>query len=571
MDFSHAKALSFNKEVCEQIHWVDTPAFQFTRNEKNLICGHSESPVWHSVPLPQARFHIRAFFEARGYFSPKLYIENNILYLEAGPQSHIQQIHFIDAPENFFQIMRPRKWANKALTPQTLDELIEWTHFNLKFLGYPCSEIEAQASPESGHIFLTIRSGPRGFIQNIERDRIGGLNEGLWTRFEAIRVGDPYDLRKLSISSQRIIQDGIAQSSFFRASCKDTDTDTGIDLHHRLIAGRSRLIALGIGATTEEYPILRARWRSSRIGELGSSIEALSTLSLPIQQAKIQGELYALPKIPFLYWAPGFSIKREKERSYEFVSSQVESLFGFNTDFWNGRWSFSSGPSLNYIMTAIGYGPESDWFLTIDNYIQYMSHDFEYYLFSPRQGLQWQLQTKSQRKGFLAQASADRFEFNSTWLWNYNKFDPPLLVLGIRTQLATTRVAESSQDTSKVGLDFRHFLGGDANIRGFSRREIDAGGEGYFSTWYSGLELRLVRKLPANLEPFILADIAAKSRRSFSIDPGYFWSPGLGLRWSGLIGTFRGTYAYGVVKDAEAYDSGLRSHGQWFLSYGSEF
>jgi outer membrane translocation and assembly module TamA len=117
--------------------------------------------------------------------------------------------------------------------------------------------------------------------------------------------------------------------------------------------------------------------------------------------------------------------------------------------------------------------------------------------------------------------------------------------------------------------DYRTYLGGSSDLRGFSRQELPTDGEGGMSSFYLGVETRFSGVLPWNLEPLFLFDVGALGSKPVSLDMPIYWSPGFGMRFESPIGTFRGTLANGFVGSGVHDWSG--SHWQLYLSLGEEF
>jgi outer membrane translocation and assembly module TamA len=115
----------------------------------------------------------------------------------------------------------------------------------------------------------------------------------------------------------------------------------------------------------------------------------------------------------------------------------------------------------------------------------------------------------------------------------------------------------------------RFFLGGDENFRGFDRKELPGDRRGYFTVLYQGLELRAGEWFPLSLQPFLFLDFAQAGDRPASLDPAWFYAPGLGLRYDSIIGTLRASVARSFARQPDPRDPA--PHAQFFLSLGKEF
>ncbi|NJL24096.1 MAG: BamA/TamA family outer membrane protein [Calothrix sp. SM1_5_4] len=167
----------------------------------------------------------------------------------------------------------------------------------------------------------------------------------------------------------------------------------------------------------------------------------------------------------------------------------------------------------------------------------------------------------------------DLFEINGKNLWNFGGYSPPLLVLASRIQgiAVSANPVALSRDRNVLPTDYRVFMGGDENLRGFTRRGLNNSRLGYLSALYLGFELRLIGELPYRIEPFLLWDAARMGDRRFTLDPPLFTSEGLGVRWASPFGTLRGTAARGEIHQGD--DSTREYSEEWvyFVSFGQEF
>jgi translocation and assembly module TamA len=178
-----------------------------------------------------------------------------------------------------------------------------------------------------------------------------------------------------------------------------------------------------------------------------------------------------------------------------------------------------------------------------------------------------------QRDGIGSPVSADRFDLTAKQLWNIGNYSPPLFVLGIRVQgtMTTANEVTLGQGREQLPIEYRIFLGGDDNLRGFSRQSLNNGGLGYLTAVYIGTELRIVDEMPFNLEPFLLWDGAQLGDRKGTLDRALFTDYGAGLRWRSPFGTLRGSIAQGAILNKNTFSSPYKEELVGFVSFGREF
>src|SRR5690606_25584288 len=106
-------------------------------------------------------------------------------------------------------------------------------------------------------------------------------------------------------------------------------------------------------------------------------------------------------------------------------------------------------------------------------------HLFEYYLTDPRTGWMFDLEAMSQFSGVVSDQTLHRLLFSHQLLWNLGRWDPPFLILGWRGTVGSYIFGERNPLTAEIPVDERFFLGGDASIRGFDRKELPGDESGF--------------------------------------------------------------------------------------------
>jgi translocation and assembly module TamA len=335
--------------------------------------------------------------------------------------------------------------------------------------------------------------------------------------------------------------------------------------------GPPRLLRFGVGIDTEGLVLLRGSWRNSRLGRHASTADISAQGSSKEQRLNAFVQWYWLDTPSRKHLRPSIEFRHQNEQHYEVITAP-ETQFWFGTT-WDNQYlgaQFFTGPTVEYFRKIRGPGPRDSNFLSLETQLKFRTHDFEYYAANPRAGFEGTLNLNMNSRSLWSTSSAQRLRFTWEGLWNFRSFDPPLLVLGLRTAFMTTKVGEPPSQDIGVPPVFLHYLGGANDLRGFGRQEISLGGLterdgiGGLSSGYADLEARLTSVLPLGFEPLAFLDAGSLGSRAFALDSPLYWSPGFGVRWQSPIGVFRSTLAKGFQ------DSDVK-HWQFFLSYGEEF
>ena len=272
---------------------------------------------------------------------------------------------------------------------------------------------------------------------------------------------------------------------------------------------------------------------------------------------------------PRQYVRPNFNISRDKEVSQETNSIVTGIPWGKTWDSSDKGWLAEIGPVIRFDNTVVGADTGSTHSLLLSGQLLLTSHDFEYYAGSPRTGYKLALNGDLSNVQLMSSTTAQRVGLTTEFLWNLNDYDPPSIIIGWRSGASFTFTADSVSDPL-LAVNFKKFLGGSSDLRGFNRQELPTNGVGALTSIFSSLETRFASLLPSDVQPFTFIDAGELGYLQGSLDPTLYWSPGLGIRWASPIGVFRTTLAHGYVESSNGFNQD-RSHWQFFLSYGEEF
>lgn len=556
------------RKLCDNI-FLKEGELKLGRNEQILVCGSSSaSEGWKDVPLPQAQYQIKILLQEKGYLTPRFERVKDQLFVWSGPRSEFSGLE-VRGAKGILDGSKKRQVKGEPITRDKLDEVTQWADTEMRSKGYACPELDVKAQAWNGRMIVTADPGRKDKIATIRREGLSGLHEAALERYQAFDVGDDYDVRETQLTVSRMLQDGLVQSAYFTTKCRGDL----VDLYLRGTLGPARLLQFGVGASTEEFPFTIATFRNTKLDERASNFEARLYASPKQQNLTVSSELYWLPWTDQTYFGPRFRLARKSEHYLEELQAKLGADLGRHWDWWNIRWGARFGPTLNYVNTVRGIGPDEVRFLSWEGSVKAMSHLYEIGIRNQFSGWDAEFNYEGQRKGIGSYINVDRYQLDFRNLWNVGNFSPPFFVLGARTQLigVDTSPPVLGQSRHLLPSEYRIFYGGDDNLRGFGRHVLNNGDAGYLSAAYAGLELRLVKEVPWNLEPFLLYDVAKLGDQRYNLDEPLFTSWGLGLRWASPIGTVRGSAARGEILNEDARAQAYPEEWVFFFSFGQEF
>ena len=557
-------------EICKNVTLKDG-RFKFTKNELILICGSDRSDTaWKEIPLPQAEYQLNIIFQNKGYYHARFERRENRLDVWKGEVTKTEHL-LIEGAKGLLNGDKMRKIKRYALESKKLDEVKEWADLKLRRKGYACNKIELHGDVVKKSISAQIDSGEKKVIGKIERTGLQSLDEEAISRYEAFYSGEDYDVILTQITSARLLNQGLFQSAYFTNIC-DPGANT-VGLHLFADVGKARILRIGFGASTEEFPFADIWLKNARLDDRASNY-TLALHASPIRQ-RLDGssELYILPFTKRTYLGPRFKIERRVESAYELIATGVGVDLGRDWDMLHQRWQTRAGPTFNYEKTVRGIGPADFRYLSWEGSVTVMSHDYEAFSANQDVGYTAGFNYRGQREGVGSPINVDRYDFTLKHLWNLGSLAPPFLVLASRMEAVAvdTRQTENALAADTLPIDYRIFYGGDSNLRGFARESINRGGRGYLSALHGGIEIRLIDELPYHLEPFLLGDLARLGSERLTLGDALFTSSGFGIRWASPFGTLRGSAARGSIWGGDASTSEYKQEWVYFISFGQEF
>ncbi len=561
-------AHAWDKKICPNIV-LKEGKIKLNSNEKVLICGSDKDyESWKNIPLTQSEFHLKSILQNLGYQNPRFEREGLILHVWSGPQDKIKSL-VVNGADRVLRPEKKRKIVGFPLTPEKLNEVDSWSNFGVRSLGYACPALKVEAHAWDGTVLEVVELNGKKNFNDVDYGDLDGLSSDIMDRYQPFSKNDNYDIRKPQLMASRMMADGLFQSVFFVTDCQGNFAD----LQLKAAVGKAKIIRFGIGASTEELPFTDITFKNARLDNKASSFTAALHASPRLVSLTLGSELYWFPGWQRSFLGPRFRLAQQTENSFQTKTAKVGIDLGRYWDEWNTRFSAKWGPTINYVNTVRGVGPDNATYTTIEGSMVLMEHLYETSLRDQFEGWTASVFYRGQKKGIGSNIDANRYEVNFKQLWNLGGFAPPLFVLGTRIEGTTVDAdeLEAGQSQNLLPVEERIYLGGDQNLRGFPRLSINNEGLGFLSALYLGFELRLIEELPYHLQPFLLLDLARTGGRRYTLDSPNFSSYGAGLRWASPFGTLRFSAAHGQVDKVNTTATTYPEQWIYFLSFGQEF
>jgi outer membrane translocation and assembly module TamA len=563
-------------ELCPGFIFVGKVQPGLSDTEKRLVCGDPKSDAWKVIPKNQAKFMFSTFMQDRALYHVQYVEEKERVTAEVGDPLVATSLTSEGEPSNL-ELSRQRRVVGEKLTPSLLDTIEQWTKKRLGSIGYPCPKVTSHANSDTGEIHLVIEPGPQQDLMAVQEVNIPGVAPGVLRRYDAFRLGKAFNADNLVTTSNRIVNQGLFDSSFFVANC----TDKGAVANQEVVSSPPHLLSLGVGLNTEEILVGRARWTVTRLGKNASDVSVQIYTSFRSQQLSSYYDAYVFDPGSRQAIRPYISIDHENWDAYETGTFSTQLAHETTWDGENTGFKVITGPQLDVIRTYRAYAgvaPVDSHFLSLMSSLTLMTHAFEYYsnANSPRTGYAATASVGFADQSAFSTTSVQRIDLRWEGLWNYRHYDPPLFVFGLRAGYDTTISSERPNFADPGAIEipptYLHFLGGSQDLRGFGVQELPLRPQvsstqtqiGNLSSAFLSFEARLVAELPFNLQPIFFTDVGALGNIPGELFAPIYWDPGIGLRLQSPIGVVRGTLAHGFIGDTP-------DHFQLYFSYGQEF
>ncbi len=562
---AHGASAEGEGELCG-IRFEKSPEMDFSNTEEDWLCGREDTQAWKTIPLTQKRFFLQRFLQDRGFHEPKFREENGVLIAVSGPRLKAKTFRVAGAPPEL-DWARRRRLLGRALTPSLLDEAANWTDRELQQTGYPCPTVSAKAITDQGAIEVEAESGPLHFFGPIQSEGGADLPHQIIDRFIAFVPGQRFDVRLLELSSQRILNQDLYLSTYYEVTCPKNEQ---LRIVRRFVPAPPRLVTAGVGFDTERGPLARARYRRVRIGRAANVWETTLLATFREQNLESRFHWFFTKSLGSSFrLMPILAAERRSEEHFETTTFRFSPLFANEWEKENFQLGAELGPSFERTITYRGVAERLLDTGRLVARVRATSHLYEYYANRPRDGWNVSVDSSTRVRDYFSKDTFERLTFSHDLLWNIGGLDPPFLILGWRGFAGTFFFTENGSTELAIPLPERFFLGGDADIRGFGRKEVPGNQRGYLTAIYQGFELRAGEWWKAPLQPLIFLDLAKGGDRPAKLDRPLYYAPGFGVRYQSPIGAIRATLGRGYIANRRSDDpeGGL----QFFFSLGREF
>ncbi|OFZ56531.1 MAG: hypothetical protein A2428_15210 [Bdellovibrionales bacterium RIFOXYC1_FULL_54_43] len=558
--------------LCPEIEVTEKIEPPLSDNELRFICGEStktggKSEGWSKIPMGQAVLSLRGFLQSRGLLRPSFVPVKNGIRVTPGPVTRVTSLK-TNVEISGLDMSRKRRVLGEPMTPSLLDSVTAWTRSELSRLGYPCGTVQAAGDPETGAVFVRVERGDRFFVQSIETRFQGeaDFDPSSLRRFDAFKFGAPYDSRLLAISADRTITDGMAERTFFVPVCTGK---SGV-VQQESILGEKRILSAGFGLNTEEVSTASLSLKRVRLGEKASAASAEARVSFKEQQITTYYD-WRFPSPSSRHSIrPVIELRHRNENPYEFYSERILTGYSSTFDFSGVGLGVFLGPEFRVYQTRRGFSADRRHALGLDLELRIISHENEFNRTKLGGGFRAALDARSNVNEFVSNFGSTIARLRFENVWNFSNFDPPLLLAVLRGGYSATFPQNGVGALQELPPDDQNFLGGIADLRGFSRMELpnpEGLSPGGLSAGYLGLELR-PDLLLGEVEPMLFVDVGALGRSSYFLDDPIYWSPGVGLNWNSPLGVLRTTLAHGYTTRQVPGAAPLVSHWQFYFSLG---
>ncbi|MFV8258472.1 BamA/TamA family outer membrane protein [Bdellovibrio bacteriovorus] len=539
---------------------------KFTDTEKDWLCGTPKNDAWKSIPDNQRIFFLKSFLQSRAYHQAQFTYEKDLLLVQTGPKSHVKKLNVLHAPP-VWDWKKRRYILNRPFTPNTLDEINKWALRRLQENGYVCPQVESRGIIDEETFLLDVNAGSPAVFATYPTVGEEDLDPAILERFSAFLPGEPFDIRLLELSSTRVLNEDLFLSTYYDIACQK---DGSYSIVRRMIPAKPRLLSFGVGFDSEGGALIKSTFKQARLTDSADSLETSLYASFIEQYITFNHYHYFLDDLSSrTHLISGAKIRHESESNYEAMTYEMGTGVSFGKEWSTATSSFQLGPYLTRTDVIRGPGPYRIDSLYLGTEVSLTSHMYEYYLADPQKGWTVTFNSASQVEGAVANEDLHRLTLRHQVLWNLQGWDPPFLILGWRGSMGAFILPDGFTESSQIPVNWRFFMGGDADLRGFARKQLPQEGQGYLTYIYQGLELRAGDVLPYNLQPLIFFDAAKGGESSMKLNSALYYSPGAGLRWGSPIGSMRATLGRGFVIDPVPND--VDPGYQFFFSFGREF
>jgi outer membrane translocation and assembly module TamA len=544
--------------------------FELSDTEKRLVCGDTEAEAYKVIPSYQASYLLTGFLQSRGYSQPRFEYVGDLLHVYPEKKSYVKEVIVVSDNAADSEMVKKeimRKYKKEVITPKLLDEIEAVSLKILRNNTYPCSKIESSVDASKETVTITL-SGLEPFQYGIiKKEAIEGVDERALERFYPFIAEDYFSETKLTLAEKRFLRSGVVQGTYFQENCQLKNKS--FSLAQQFIPGSSKTVRLGIGASTELGPMVRAKWSNQRSGDMASLLEASMQLSFKNQYFNFLSDRYLWKEAPRRSLLTSFEVEHDDQAAFEEFTAQLKPHIQWTRDGSSRLWTWSTGPTLitgSYRTNANASDTKRINTGAIEGMIETKSHSYEVFDIHPEEGdtAQFHFDFRHPSMGFIDPLL--RLEFSYLRLIELGNLGKGNAIGGIRFNTATTWVPENV-DMATLPPSVKFYGGGSDDIRGFKLSTLpDNNGLGALTKLSLKLEFRKTYVFIPTIESFTFVDTVYFGYRPWEVEQRLWYSPGTGLRWLSPIGIVQGYVARSLSTET------IKDNGNYFyLGLGGVF
>lgn len=536
--FLSLPAFGVTTKLCSTVI-VHGKKIKFTSTEKQLVCGDSKSHAYKKIPDYEASFIMTGFLQSRGFLEPEFETKGDVLHVQTGKTSKIKRFKIISENRELAKVVKKelnRLFRKKLLSTDILNSVEADALALVRQRGYPCAKVKAQVDISRKEIHIELNEYNYFEFGEVKKEPIAGLRENALDRFYPFKANEMFNADLLSLTEKRMRREGVVPGTYFVESCEDNNTK--FSLSQNFIDGPPRTVRFGAGASTEQGPMVRLRWKHSRYNSMASQLSANLQASLKVQSMSVTADSFIWHHEPRRSILSTADLTRENQVDYEQVTYTLDSRLKWSRDSEGFSKIYTLGPTYEGGTYNQDESNDTKSFAsgTIKGSGVWMAHNYELYDFHPQEGGMY---------GFYFDFRDPSFGFSDQLL----KLDSTLLRLerlgnwgrgtiigGVRLNAGTTWITDSA---SLNGLPpaVKYYGGGSDDVRGYTLKSIpENNGLGAFTKVGIKLEMRRTYLFIKSLEGFAFFDAAGFGDQSWNLDQELYYSPGFGIRWLSPIG-----------------------------------
>lgn len=559
-----------NDKLCPKIFIHSKDDFELSDTEKRLICGDESLEAYKVIPSYQASYMLTGFLQSRGYSQPRFEYEGDLLHVYPEEKSRIKHVVVVTEKEADALLVEHeimRKYKNDVITPKLLNDVEADSLRLLRNNAYPCAKVDSSVDASKETVTVTLKGLIPFQYGVVKKEQIEGVDERALARFYPFVAEDYFSERKLTLTEKRFLRSGIVQGTYFQETCNLKDKQ--FSLAQQFIPGQSKTIRLGVGASTEVGPMVRAKWSNQRAGDMASLLEASVQLSFKNQYFNFSSDRYLWKDSPRRSFLTSFEVERDNQDSYEEITAQLKPHIQWTRDGASRLWTWSTGPTL----IAGSYRTDADSSDTrqvrtgaIEGRLETKSHIYEVYDVHPEEGDYMQLHFDFRHPAFGFIDPLLKLDASYLKLIQLGEIGKGNAIGGIRLNAATTWVTDNI-DISTLPPSVKFYGGGSDDVRGFKLSTLPANnGLGALTKVSLKLEFRKTYVFIPTIESFTFIDTAYFGYRPWEVEDRIWYSPGTGLRWLSPIGIVQG-YVARALSNKDIKDDG----NYFYLGLGGVF